>query len=338
MAKGYSSITPKGEIAKQYVIENPKLASRTLARMLKHDHPELFKSIEDARGTVRSYRGNKGEQCREGMKQNRDTFRPNGKAGEVNLPAGRNTFKPPLQISGDRKILVIADCHVPYHDERALEAAIRHGVKEGCEAVYLNGDVCDFYALSRFQKDRAERNLKREIDTTKEVLTEFARHFPERWFKQGNHDERWDNFLNQGEEGLSEFTEFQLETVLKLKETGYTHILSKQWAEMNGLSVIHGHEFQAGISAPVNPARGLWLKVSETAMCGHLHKSSYHPTKLSLSGSLVACWSLGCTCYLHPKYAVLNGWTQGWAIVELSGKKKFQVSNYQFHDGEVYRG
>lgn len=337
MARGYSSITPKGEIAKQYVIEHPKLASRTIARMLRHDHPELFKSIEDARGTVRSYRGNKGEQCREQMKQNRDTFRPNGKAGEVNIPPGISQHKPPLKIKGPLKLLVLSDLHVPYHDDRALKIAIEHGIAEGCEGVYLNGDSIDFYAISKWQKDPKQRNLKNECDTTRIILQELAKHFPKRWYKCGNHDERWDFYLWQRAEELVDFVEFELQGVLGLEEYGYEFIRSKQWAELGKLPILHGHEMMRGLTSPVNMARGLWLKLASTAMCGHGHRSSSHTEPLSFQRKVVQCWSVGCLCQLHPDYAPLNKSNHGHAIVEIASNGQFQVNNYLQDQGEVFR-
>ena len=87
---------------------------------------------------------------------------------------------------------MLSDLHVPYHDEVAIEAALRKGIGEGCDGLYLNGDTCDFYALSRWQKDPRERNFKRELTTAREMLVELGRHFERKWFKVGNHDERYE--------------------------------------------------------------------------------------------------------------------------------------------------
>ena len=37
-------------------------------------------------------------------------------------------------------------------------------------------------------------------------------------------------------------------------------IKDKRIVKINSLNVIHGHEYKGGISAPVNIARGLYLK------------------------------------------------------------------------------
>ena len=42
--------------------------SKTIARMLKRDNPELFKDIEDARNLIRIYRGKSGKRLRERVK------------------------------------------------------------------------------------------------------------------------------------------------------------------------------------------------------------------------------------------------------------------------------
>lgn len=331
-----SDRTAAGEVAAKYVAENPDMPSKTLAKKLRHDEPKLFVSVDRAYGMVRFYRGNKGEEHRRVLRD-KSLMRPNGKAGTITLPKGRDTFTRPLKIKGPLKVLVLSDSHVPYHDETVLEAAIRHGVDAGCDGVYFNGDTIDCYALSRWQKDPRERDFKRECDMTREVLTEFAKYFERRWYKFGNHDERYEICLSENMPDLLDFEEFELRSILKLKETGYEYIESKQWAELGKMPLLHGHEFGKGLTAPVNPARGLWNRTASTGMIGHLHRPSSHTEKMSIEGNVVACWSLGCTCNLRPNYAVLNKWTHGWAVVTIAGNGTYNVENYMFIDGEAFR-
>lgn len=317
------------EVAVSACKKFPDVPSRTLARQLRRDEPKLFKSVEYARLMIRKVRGNQGKQTR----GEADCPRPNGKAGEVVLPKGMRQGKEPIRIPPGKE-LIINDIHCPYHDERALKAAVEYGIKEGCDSLYINGDFHDFYAISRWQKDPRERDLPNELTTGHEVLKEIGRPFKRKFFKCGNHEDRFDLFIWQRAEELAGVEGFSLKEILKLDQLGYEFVASKQWAWMGKLPVLHGHEFVAGLSSPVNPARGLWNKLTDTALCGHLHRSSHHSETHSMTKNSVSCWSVGCLCCLSPDYAPLNKWNWGFATVEHDARS-FQVSNYKI-DPQTY--
>lgn len=308
-------------VVEQYCRENPDLPSRTLSRLLRREQPKLFASVEAARNIVRIVRGNHGEKKR----PQATCPRANRQAGEVVLPKGMRQGKQPLRIPPG-KVLVLSDMHCPYHDERAIAKAVTFGIKAGCDTLYLNGDVCDFYAISRWQKDPRERDLKHELTVTAEVLEKIGAQFDRKYYKCGNHEERWERFVWQRAEELVGVEGFSLEEVLRLRKLGYEFVHSRQIAFFGKLPVIHGHEGR--LNSPVNPARGLWLKVLQTALCGHLHRSSHHSEPYSISKQSESCWSTGCLCDLSPEYAVLNKWNLGFAIVE-HDKKGFQVENFK---------
>lgn len=325
-----SNKTVAREVCVQACRENPDLPSRTLARQLRNEHPELFPSVEMARDMVRYTRGNAGTADRK-CSTTKELHRPNGTPGDlVKLPKGMRQSLRPFRLYGPSKVLVLSDIHAPYHDERALEVALREGLHQGCQSLYLNGDTIDMYAISRWQKDPRQRNLKREVDATKEILKELGQRFERRIYKVGNHDERWDLYLWQRAEDLVDIEGFRLRDVLTLDDLGYELVESKQWGYLNILPILHGHEVPSGISSPVNMARGLWLRVKSTAICGHGHRSSTHHEPQPLKSNFETCWSTGCLCDLSPAYMPINNWNLGFAIVELGGdKKSFQVSNYK---------
>lgn len=325
-----------GDVAAKYVRENPDVPSKSLARELFAKEPKLYPSLNAAYCQVRKLRGNIGNASRK-YTRDKSNYRPNGKSGEVLLPKGLRQGKKPIQIDGPCKILVLSDLHVPYHDETAIEAALRKGIDEGCDGLYLNGDTCDFYALSRWQKDPRERNFKRELTTAREMLVELGRHFERKWFKCGNHDERWELYLFNRAEDLAELEEFSLPELLRLQENKYEYVASKQRAMFGELPCLHGHELVAGLTSPVNPARGLWLRLTSTAMCGHSHRSSQHSEVHAITKKLVSCWSTGCLCDREPDYSPYNKWNLGFAIVSVDAGNKFNLDNYQFDDGMIFK-
>ncbi len=100
------------------------------------------------------------------------------------------------------------------------------------------------------------------------------------------------------------------------------------------LNVIHGHEYKGGVSSPVNPARGLYLKARSVAMAGHHHQTSEHHTR-DIRGKAEAAWSLGCACFLSPGYMRFNHWNHGFAFVTLDESGEFMVENKRVMGGKI---
>ena len=69
------------------------LPTRTIARMLNDDHPDLFPTIEKARGCVRQIRGNKGKVNRE-KSSTKAIHRENGVAGDIADQPEENQRRP----------------------------------------------------------------------------------------------------------------------------------------------------------------------------------------------------------------------------------------------------
>lgn len=321
-------ITPAGEVAKQACIDSPELPTRTLARTLRNEHPSLFSSIKNATSMVQYYRGNAGDRNRAKAASHSSTFREPGIAGApIPLPKGITQAHKPI-VMPPCKALILNDIHSPYHCVEAIQSAVAFGLDKGCDTLYLNGDTIDFYAISRFLKDPRKRDLRNEVDTTIEILKALAPKFANRYYKVGNHDERWDIFLFQRADDLIEFDEFSLSSVLKLDELGYKYVESKQWSTFSEFALLHGHEFARGIASPVNPARGVYLRLASTAAVGHFHRTSQHTDTHAISKQTTATWSIGCLCDLSPDYMPLNKWNLGFSTIEHDGKS-FQFENYQ---------
>jgi hypothetical protein len=104
--------------------------------------------------------------------------------------------------------------------------------------------------------------------------------------------------------------------------------------KLNNLWGIHGHEYVGGISAPVNPARGLFLKAKVSTFQGHNHQTSEH-TEPTLTGKMVTTWSLGCLSELHPAFMPLNKWNHGVAVQHNRGENQYHLENRRIYKGEL---
>lgn len=294
--------------------------------------PKLFTSLNQARCVLQRVRG-VPKDSRPDIVSKRST-QLEGVALSIpeGLRQGRDAYRLPLPA----KVLLVSDLHVPYHDAQALRLALKTGVEQGCDTFYLNGDGLDFYGLSRFVKDPRARRPKEEIRTMQDIMTQVERLFKRRVYKCGNHDERWQIALFQGAGWLAEFAEFEFPAVMGFAERGWDFVESKQRAEFGHLHVLHGHEATRGLAAPVNPARGVWLKVKATCAVGHWHQVSQHTENMALDRRVVASWSTGCLCDLSPEYAPINNWAHGFAIVDVQRDGNFAFQNYRIIEGKVY--
>lgn len=250
------------------------------------------------------------------------------------LPDSEETSYEPYNLQGHKRIAVFSDIHVPYHSVAALTAAINFCKKDKVDALLLNGDTIDMYMLSKFSKDPTKRKFWEELKTMAALLDVFKKELDcPMYFKYGNHEERYENFLFSNARELVGVEEFDFENIVKKRCEGIIIVKKKKIIRANGLNIIHGHEFQSGFFSPVNVARGLFLRGKTSAMQGHSHQTSEH-TESDMNGKITTTWSTGCLCELHPDYVPLNKWNNGFAIVDLHGDQ-FDVRNKRILKGKV---
>jgi predicted phosphodiesterase len=324
------------QIAEGYVTRFPNTPSLTLAKLIYKENPESFLSVDGARGAVRKVRGTYGADRRH------MATAPTQGPGKYNpfdeLPEGLtslNEWKPHF-IQG-KKVLHLADVHIPYHDLKAFRLALEYGHSEKIDHLFLNGDFLDFYSLSFFEKDPKQRKFNDELKTAREVLRIMRNAFPAAGItlKLGNHEERYERYMRVKAPELLGVRDFDLENVLRVKDYGVEIVGEKRIVKLGKLHAVHGHEFGKAITAPVNPARGLYNKGKENCIGAHHHQSSNH-SETSMDGAVVSTWTVGCLCELHPEYAVLNKWNHGFAVVHIEQDGNFQVDNKKIINGRIY--
>ena len=252
------------------------------------------------------------------------------------LPDSDETDFAPYEIKGHKRVAILSDIHVPYHNIASITAALDYLKKSKPDALLLNGDTIDCHRLSRFIKDPKKRNFKLELDTFKALFDVFEKELNCKiYFKIGNHEERYEHFLQEKAGELVGIEEFEFENIIKARARGIEVIGDKRPMKLNNLWGIHGHEYVGGISAPVNPARGLFLKSKVSCFQGHNHQTSEH-TEPTLSGKMVTTWSLGCLSELHPSYMPLNKWNHGFAEVDLDANgEDFEFKNKRIFQGKI---
>ena len=327
----------KSALAKRYRKEyGADMATLKLARIMYNENNLLFKDLEDARHSLRYIEGKTGVAHKKSIiKNHQDTLIETPRPyNPYNLPASDETIYEPYKITGHKRVGILSDIHVPYHNIEALTAAITYLKKQRIDALLLNGDTIDCHRLSRFIRNPKKRNFKLELDTFKELFNVLEKQLKCKiYFKLGNHEERYENFLYEKAGELVGIEEFEFENIIKARARGIEVIDDKRVIKLNGLNGIHGHEYIGGISAPVNIARGLYLRGKVSAFQGHNHSTSEH-SETDMNGKITTTWSIGCLAELHPRYMPLNKWNHGCADVDLADNGE----DYEFRNKRIYKG
>ena len=324
----------KSTIAREYRKKHPDMPTLKLARIMYDENNLLFKDVEDARFKLRYIEGKTGKgrnyaavKATEFLKEEARPYNP------YNLPKSEETAYTPFIIKGFKRVGILSDIHLPYHNIDSLTVAISYLKNEKVDALLLNGDTIDCYHLSRFSKDPKQRDFKYELDTLKAFMEVIDKELACKvFFKVGNHEVRYEKFLLEKAHELKGIEEFEFENIIKARAKGIDIIASTRYMKLNSLNGIHGHEY-FGITSPVNIARGLYTKGKVSAFQGHNHASSEH-TETDMNGKITTTWSVGCLCELNPTYMPLNRWNHGFAVVDLDENGE----DFHFHNKRIYKG
>jgi hypothetical protein len=315
---------PIGKLAEEIIAKNPDHPARGLARLLVEKSNKAI-TLEQARSAIRYRLGQLGERHRRRRPQSRPPRHPGQR---VEMPSSQAEPWVPHVFGVTGRVGIISDIHVPYHDEVALRTAVDYLTEQQVDGLLLNGDIADFYAISRYQKDPALRDFRGELAAVRQFFAWIRQEFPgiPIALKVGNHEERWSAWLWQHAPEISEERMMSLGVWMHLDQHDITLVEDKRPIMLGRLPVLHGHEKGQGISAPVNQARGSFLRLHHTVLEGHGHRTSVH-CEPDMFHSETTCWSTGCLCDLTPEYARLNKWNHGFAIVAVHDGGEFDVEN-----------
>lgn len=328
-------VSIKGKLAREYLLAYPTSATRTIAKMLYKDNPELFKNEDFARAVIKYHRNEHCKKHKQPLSMRTDEEKKQAQ-GWHKLPESDYVKAEDYVIpKGNNRVLILSDIHFPYQDNEALSIALNYGRENNCNAIILNGDAMDMYQASRFVKDTRLRDLAGEIEIVREFLellyTEFNCPI---YYKIGNHEDRWETYLKTQAPALIGIEEFELQHILKFGQYGVNLVKSKQMIRLGKLRLLHGHEFGMSVFSPVNAARGLYTRAKASSAIGHHHVTSEHSEK-DLDGEVVTTWSIGCLCGLQPDYLPFNRWNHGFAFAVIDDNGGYEFRNLRIIDGKV---
>lgn len=326
------------DIARQYRQKHGmEMPTLKLARIMHKAEPLLFKDAEHARAILRMIEGKSGKDKLNRV-QDKSMFMDHERPrNPYKLPESFAKDIPPYILQGHKRVFIINDVHLPYHDIDAITVALDWAKKEKPDAIVLNGDIIDIHQLSYFVRDPRKKDFAYELDQLRLFIGALLKTFKNTkiYYKFGNHEIRYNNFLFQKAGELVGVSEFDLINIIKGRNPEIEVISDKTIIRLNSLNVIHGHELGRGVFNPVNAARGLHLTAKVSAVKGDCHKTSEH-TEVDLNGNIKTTWSIGALCGLHPEYLPYNSWNHGAAICDLdSNGEDFEFRNKRIHKGKL---
>lgn len=211
-----------------------------------------------------------------------------------------------------------SDFHFPYQDNGAIESFLWMVQSLQPDRVVLNGDINDFFQLSRFNTGlHRVDELQNEIDMANEFRRLVRTKAPNAVIDEteGNHDNRIRTYVEKNARSLQSLRALQPEALFRYKELEINHhpgcgfLLRPEFVVKHG-TIVRG---EAGATAKAElAAAGI------SGISGHTHRLA----RYRKAGYVQREWlEQGALCRMDPDY-IPGGppnWTAGCAVGEFSG-------------------
>lgn len=218
---------------------------------------------------------------------------------------------------GVEKCLVVSDLHVPFHDERSVSVALAIAEDIKPEVVVFNGDLVDFYAISRFAKDpHRALMLQQEIDAAKDILHRFRKACPKARmvYVEGNHEARLRNYLISRAPELAGLAVLDLRHLLDLDALRVAYVPSRGRSAYWRYGVVTIGHFDIARVKSGYTETALIEKRHESVVQGHTHRVA-DITKTLPDGRVIGGIGSGCLCDLDPEYCTDPDWCQAVVVI-----------------------
>ena len=327
------------KIVLEYLEKFPNSPSKAIARKIYEENQGFFNSLESVYLRVRYYRGQVGKKLRKSLatKDFQKDLKTKVMNNFVSLPSSlvekRGTFTFP---TGCRKLGVIGDLHIPYHDEDAIETACDKMEAEEVDSILINGDLLDFYQLSFHEKDPRKVHFKNEIESGKQFFEYIRSRFPgiPIYFIPGNHENRFERYLRIKASELLDMDEFRLDVILHVAEYKIEYIPFRTKVVFGDFLIEHGDKIPG--AGGVVPARTALMRLKTNCIINHFHKSSQSSQRVYGvdKPTTIIGYSIGCLCELAPDYMEINEWNHGFAILT-KVDNLVSVNNYKIEGNTI---
>lgn len=308
------------DLARKVIDDYPEItANRRRAIILTQEYPTKFKTIEDARTVVRTVVGAHGDRNRRKLSNPECTKYFRSTLPDIVSPP--QVDNSPYELKEER-IVVWNDLHGPWFQKDAIERAL---VESDADTLLLNGDVADFYWISRFHKDpKMQVRFEIELQKIRDFLFWVRDKFDTVYYKLANHEDRLPSFLANNAKEIANLPELQTENILGFESLGIKVIGTHQHGVFDDLDIVHGHELRVmgGVNLGISYAKawqGYTGRMEVKILAAHHHRFNQGVIN-NPDGTKAYGWVNGCLCQRAVGYAPKNSWQHGITHITKTSK------------------
>lgn len=212
-----------------------------------------------------------------------------------------------------REMVIVNDLHIPYHDPLTVSLALKAIKDIRPDYICINGDIIDFYTISRFSTDPARRkDLQQDLDSTRSIIKEIKEASDARIFLcAGNHEDRLRQYLWTKAPELAELRDLDIRHQLGLD------IFDIDFAPYDSIVKVNNvFKIEHGDSVSKHSgwtAKAMYEKRGGCGIVGHSHRFGSHLK--TCDGDTYGWYENACLCDLNPEYVKEPNWQQGFAVV-----------------------
>jgi len=231
------------------------------------------------------------------------------------------------------KALIFGDTHFTFQNNNNLEIILEKAEQEQVSCIILNGDILDFYKLSKYTIDPNKKDANEEIIAVEKFLSNIRLRFPKIHiiYKEGNHEQRLQKTILQKVPELYNILGELLYQKLNLEKYNIEYIIEP--FQIGKLWVLHGHEKPFGSYNPEHICNVMWGYIHDHFITNHFHRTQDKIFK-RINGDYF--WTGAIGYHSHPmEYSILNKWSESFAIIKFENTGKFRAEIYKIHNGEI---
>jgi predicted phosphodiesterase len=246
-------------------------------------------------------------------------------------------------------IAFVGDTHGEHVDESAFNVACQIINDTSPDILVHLGDLVDFYAVSRFDKDPSRRlSIQEDLEKGAEILGRLDQCVSEQCRKilvEGNHGTRLQRYINKNAPALHDLDILKFENLLGLKEIGWEYV-DYDLELFPEFLITHGERVakHSGYSAK-REMEEKWC----SGISGHVHRGALHmytPRHRYINNKGPSMWiEAFCLCDLEPEYVSgTANWQQGIVLLRRYKDGGLEpilipiVNGRAFYNGKVYVG
>lgn len=249
-----------------------------------------------------------------------------------------------------KRVLVLPDMQVPYHDEKTMNA-VEQFMADYTWDEYINlGDFMDFDCISHHNKGKPKnlenKRLEKDYDVANEILDRHQRLIRKRNPKakfvllEGNHEYRAERLIEEIPQldGL-----INVEKNLRLQERGFKYV--KCYSDGEDYVIGNAH-FHHGLYTNDLHAKKHVAAWGSNIFYGHLHDIQGYSMVLKGEDKTIVGQSMGCLCRYDQQY--MKGrpsrWQQAIGVFEFLPDGMFsyyvlRIFKHRFSfNGKIYAG